>query len=209
MKAINILQDAMALTTDKEVKRLLQLVYNENVNAKTKFNIFDFVAKDKLRPQLQCMYHENGIKAATNGHILTVIKSEYAPELEGVMQNKDLTTLDKQGYAFPRYERVLPSLSELEKWGKLDLDIKDLTDKIKHAKANKKTGNLYLIKVGNYLYAPDLMEKFLSFCVEFVPTVKEDIYNNNAPKIFAYNYLQTCCLLMSVVPRTNDKFIIL
>lgn len=54
-----------------------------------KFNIYNYVAKDKIRPAMNGVFHDNGNKVASDCHILIAIKEDYPAEYEGAVLLKD------------------------------------------------------------------------------------------------------------------------
>lgn len=48
-----------------------------------KFNIYNYVANDEIHPSMCGVYHENGMKVASDSHILIAIEEEYPEEMEG------------------------------------------------------------------------------------------------------------------------------
>lgn len=54
-----------------------------------KFNIYNYVADDNIRPQMNGVFHDEGFKVASNSHILMALKDEYPKEYEGSVLYKD------------------------------------------------------------------------------------------------------------------------
>ena len=54
-----------------------------------KFDIYNYVAKDDIQPQMCGVYHDSGFKVASDGHILVAVKEEYGPDLEQTNLRKD------------------------------------------------------------------------------------------------------------------------
>ncbi len=75
---------------------------------KSKFKIWDYVSDDDLRPAMCRVYHDNGFKVASDGHILVALKEEYDPELEGKLIKKD-GTIETQFTNYPKWRDVFPN----------------------------------------------------------------------------------------------------
>lgn len=54
-----------------------------------KFNIYNYVADDDIRPAMNGVFLDRGNKVASDSHILISIKEEYEPEYEGRVMYKD------------------------------------------------------------------------------------------------------------------------
>jgi len=101
-----------------------------------KFNIYNYVADDEIRPAMCGVYHDNGMKVASDSHLLIAIKEEYPEEHEGTVILKDgsfveieenvldpeghvtntikhrTSYVDKDGHnhpIFPKWRDVIPS----------------------------------------------------------------------------------------------------
>ena len=54
-----------------------------------KFNIYNYVADDEIRPAMCGVFHDGGNKVACDSHILVAVKAEYPAEYEGSVLLKD------------------------------------------------------------------------------------------------------------------------
>ena len=54
-----------------------------------KFNIYNYVTKDQIRPSMCGVYHDKGMKVASDSHILIAFEEEYPEEFEGGVVLKD------------------------------------------------------------------------------------------------------------------------
>lgn len=100
--------------------------------------MYDFCAKDNLRPALTGVYHKNGYKYATDAFILCKMKQDYAPELEGHVVLRDGSILSKDRYAsVSNYDAVLPR--KLDDYVSVKIDFAQLQQWGKEAKLHKKT----------------------------------------------------------------------
>ena len=84
-----------------------------------KFDIWRWVMADELRPQMACIYHENGKRIASNSYILVVLTNQdYDPKFEGQMVRKDGVILEYDKY--PKYESVRLKSEYLNKSARVD-----------------------------------------------------------------------------------------
>lgn len=104
-----------------------------------KFNIYNFVANDEIRPTMCGVYHDRGNKVASDSHILVAIKEDYPAEYEGKVILKDgsfvyieeyiwnsenritdtikhdTSYVDKDGHnhpIYPKWESIIPKTDE-------------------------------------------------------------------------------------------------
>lgn len=108
----------------------------------SKFNIYNYVAKDKMRPQMCGVFHDNGHRVASDSHILVVVNESYAESYEGKIILKD--GQDAQGsnpdwpLRYPDYKSVF-SKAEPDAVRKIDMEA--MPDLFKKIKLNEKLGN--------------------------------------------------------------------
>ena len=76
---------------------------------KSKFNIWDYVSDDAIRPAMCYVYHDNGFKVASDNHILVAVKEDYDPSLEGRLMLKNGTLAPENEYRYPRWRDVIPN----------------------------------------------------------------------------------------------------
>lgn len=103
-----------------------------------KFNIYNYVADDEIRPAMNGVFLNDGWKTASDSHILISIKEDYPAEYEGAVllkdgsyvetevavwdaeSNKPVTIqhrtawVDKDGnnhHVYPKWESVIPNVS--------------------------------------------------------------------------------------------------
>lgn len=74
------------------------------------FDFYKFVSTDKNRYFMTGVYHDNGVKVATDGRILVKVRQDYSNIYEGKIINKKLLPIEGQ---FPKYERVIPDIDKL------------------------------------------------------------------------------------------------
>lgn len=94
---------------EKAHKDFMDAFYSEA--RKRNISLYDFVAKDKLRPIICGVHHDAVGKyaVATDSHLLYASKAEYNPKLAG-------KTIDKNGYQkgdnFPNWYSVVPPIED-------------------------------------------------------------------------------------------------
>ena len=115
-----------------------------------KFDIWKWTANDKMRPQMNGIFHQNGFKVASDTHVLCKVQEEYPTEYEGCLITKngalhhalkgDRDLPDFIGF-YPNFESVIPA-DDVTFAVKVDLsDFKDFLKTVKaEASANKKSG---------------------------------------------------------------------
>lgn len=103
----------------------------------SKFNIYNYVAKDKMRPAMEGVFHDNGHRVASDSHILVVVNEQYAESYEGKIIGKDGQEITAGAgytpYRYPKYEEVF-SKTEPDAVHKIDMDA---MPEIKPIKGNK------------------------------------------------------------------------
>lgn len=102
-----------------------------------KFNLYNYVANDEIRPAMNGVFHDRGNKVASDAHIMIAIKEDYPAEYEGAVllkdgsyvespetvwdaeSNKSVTIqhrtswVDKNGHnhpVYPKWESVIPNV---------------------------------------------------------------------------------------------------
>lgn len=104
----------------------------------TKFNIYNYVSKDKGRPNMCGVYHCNGRKVASDLSILVVLEEHYADNLEGKIMLKNGRSVEEEfGYTspYPKYESVF---STKEPESVIKIDFNSLPSVFNKAKMNMK-----------------------------------------------------------------------
>lgn len=104
----------------------------------TKFNIYNYVSKDKVRPNMCGVYHCNGRRVASDSSILVVLEETYADNLEGKIMLKNGRSVEEEfGYTspYPKYESVF---STKEPESVIKIDFNSLPSVFNKAKMNKK-----------------------------------------------------------------------
>lgn len=92
----------------KSLADLIQQVLRaESPEAKAgKFDYFKYVDKsNSIRPIMQCVFHDEGFKVASDSHILIAIKDSYPSEWEHKMLHDDGSF---EGGTYPKWRSVIP-----------------------------------------------------------------------------------------------------
>lgn len=61
-----------------------------------KFNLYNYVANDEIRPAMNGVFHDRGNKVASDAYILIAIKEDYPAEYEGAVLLKDGSYVESQ-----------------------------------------------------------------------------------------------------------------
>ena len=85
-----------------------QVMRAESPEAKGgKFDYFKYVEnRDSIRPIMQCVFHDEGFKVASDAHILIAIKDNYPEEYEHKMLHAD-GSFEEYG-TYPKWRSVIP-----------------------------------------------------------------------------------------------------
>lgn len=76
----------------KSLANLIQEVIRAEAITKpkcSKFDIYNYVSKDDFRPQMCGVFHDNGVRVASDWHIMVAINGDYPAEYEGRVILKD------------------------------------------------------------------------------------------------------------------------
>lgn len=107
---LNALYNGEKIAHDyKSLADLIQQVMRaESPEAKAgKFDYFKYVEnRDSIRPVMQCVFHDEGYKVASDAHILIAIKDSYPEEYEHKMLHAD-GSFEKYG-TYPQWRYVIP-----------------------------------------------------------------------------------------------------
>lgn len=131
---------ALDFETQKVIQSKLDeiIICEMNEQKIGKFNLYDFCAKDNLRPAMVGVYHKDGYKYATDSYILCKLKQDYKPELEDNIVLKDGSILPKHEYTrVLNYNAVIPY--SLDGYESIKIDFAQLQQWNKEAKLHKKT----------------------------------------------------------------------
>ena len=115
MKALNLVEKALELTDEADIKKLLSDFLRANTIAKNeKFDLSKYVRnpKEETQKSITGIFHENGFRIATNGYILCVVDDDYPAEYEGKIISPKGEIIDE---TYPKWQYVLPNDKELKK----------------------------------------------------------------------------------------------
>lgn len=101
-----------------------------------KFDLYKCVDPNGPFPQMGGVYHDDGWRVASDGHILIAAKQEYPEYLEGKIVLKDGSILDEH-YKYPRWRAVIPDVT-FKGWQKIRLNFAELADVLREAKTHEK-----------------------------------------------------------------------
>ena len=163
----NYLNACDGLTDDQKQKfnqMIEEVFYAESPVIKgSKFDPYKFVDADNPHRQLTGVYYDNGNVVASDGRIISVIKSEYPSEREGQIITSDGQVLE--GYKYPNYKGVIPTT---DGWSAYNIDVAKVRDIIKRSKAWAKANGYKqnctnrLIKIGPAYFSLKYFELLLS-----------------------------------------------
>ncbi len=105
---LNALYNGEKIAHDyKSLADLIQQVMRaESPEAKAgKFDYFKYVDNTGTRPIMQCVFHDEGYKVASDAHILIAIKDNYPEEYEQKMLHADGSFEDG---TYPKWRSVIP-----------------------------------------------------------------------------------------------------
>lgn len=153
-----LLNEIYVLTDDQNIKnKVLQILRIEQSQAKGKFDYYKFVDKDGRRPVMTGVYHDNGFKVASDGHILVAFKDDYdVGELEGKVLRKDGTILTDGKY--PNWRAVIPDLTIKDRKSEtIKINFTKWDEIMATWKVEKKVGEeKRAVRVGNAYYKVEL-----------------------------------------------------
>lgn len=101
-----------------------------------KFDLYKCVDSKDSRQCMRGVYHDDGWRVASDGHILIAAKQEYPENLEGKIILKDGSILDEH-YKYPRWRNVIPDVT-FKGWQTFRLDFAELADVLREAKTHEK-----------------------------------------------------------------------
>jgi len=171
---LNALYNGEKIAHDyKSLANLIQQVIRAEAMTdakKGKFNIFNYVAKDNLRPVMNGVFHNEGFKVASDAHILVAIKEDYADDMEGKVLLPDGSFETSQVY--PKWRSVIP---KPDGYTAYQIDAQKFYDWLTERRTAYKTINgkgckfqtEWCVKVGPAFFKAELFDRLLSamdFC---------------------------------------------
>lgn len=163
---------------EKAADILLSIIRAETCGkTKSKFNLYDFCAKDPLRPVMEGIYHDKGFKVASDSKLLMMLKEEYDESLEGKIIDRNGNEVEGR---YPRYEKVMPTYhAEEYKTHHIDFDsfydqLKEIRTKVYSDCGKKKQWvDEMVVNIGDTYLSADLFDKFIGF-MKYIGT--DEIY---------------------------------
>ena len=223
MKNIELIEKALLATIqedhnfvgDKEhIKSLLeQLIRANMVLKKEKFDLSKICNKTtsyggNLRPSTTGIFHENGLKLATDGNCLCAIQSKYDKRFEGkiitpggeIITNENGNAISK----FPDWKKVVPddeSLMPIE----FTVDTAAIKQEIRFAKINGE--NLVIVLTDNETKLRFIStENFLKMA-SFINAYKAKVYLKRDEKLILAKANENIFLMMvGKEENANDRY---
>lgn len=168
-QAYDICKDSFDVDVCERAAELLLSVIRAETCGKTmsKFNLYDFCAKDPLRPVMEGIYHKDGFKVASNAKILVMLKDEYDNELESKIIDRN--GQEVQG-RYPNYLAVIPKYDKNEyttyhiNFESFDAQVKDMRLKVYSDYGKKKQWvDEMVVNIGDTYLSADFFDKFIGF----------------------------------------------
>lgn len=167
---------------EKAADILLSIIRAETCGkTKSKFNLYDFCAKDPLRPVMEGIYHKDGFKVASNAKILVMLKDEYDNELESKIIDRNGNEVEGR---YPNYLAIIPKYDANEyttyhiNFDAFESQVKDMRMKVYSDCGKKKTWcDEMVVHIGDTWLGAEMFSKFLSF-MQHVGTDEINIKDN-------------------------------
>ena len=145
-------------------EKVTQAIRAEQPATNYKFDVWKFVAKDKIRPVMEGIWHEDGFKVASECHCLCWFKESYPENYEKRVVLKDGSFCEYSNY--PKWRSVIPTKNEIVHKVDFDAFEKVMAD----YKTIKKTGDGKLptmVKCGNAYFKTEFFKKMVDFMRSF------------------------------------------
>lgn len=113
MKNTELLYNAMSICNNDAKDLINRFLLSNMGKDRHRLNLYDFVSKDKYRPALTGVFHENGFRVATNSHILVSVKENYPNNYEGKIFNDKFVEIEAQ---YPKYKSVIPDKNNMREF---------------------------------------------------------------------------------------------
>jgi hypothetical protein len=207
MKEIKLVEDAIRQTNEDGIREMLEQFLRANTVVKDeKLDLSKFVGKDPQRPAMNGIFHENGLKVATDSSMIVAIYSHYKPECEGKIITPKGEIIDGK---YPNWKSVIPPPESL-KPVKLSNLLANVLRKIKQAEtvAKVKDKKVYVsITCDNEkAYFPsDYFTKFLTFLKTY-PGASLSVRQNTC--IYASTRNNLCMLMMFTIFNADECVVI-
>lgn len=203
MKNQNLLQDALSLSTEEEVKDLIRrfLLSNAPTPAGKKFDPYKVCAPKANQEFTHGVMHRDGKISVTDAYSLYRFPAEYPAEFEGKLIAPDRSEIEIQQY--PEFDRVIPKREPVAVW---TVNREAVADAVKQQRQAKKEGKLLYIRLNkDTVFEParllnlcEFAEEFMAESVELHGTVRGAVVRSG----------EAVGLLMpTMVSESEDKFI--
>lgn len=159
---------------------ITEVVRAETVIMKVgKFSFYDFVVKEKYREVMQGVYHDDGFKVASEGHILIAIREEYDKDFEGKILAKDGSFIEGR---YPKWRSVIPQ----EDGEVYEIDESKFTEQLAKIRAEykmqyvkaKRWDSSWAVKIGGAYYSAEYFAKVLT-AMKYIGITKVQITERN------------------------------
>lgn len=176
-----ILQAISLLADNQQAADLLRRFLLSNAkNPGVKFDFYNYVSRDDLRPAMTGVLHQNGFKVATDGNIMIALAAQdYEPELEGCIIDKKANKINER---FVNWRMVIPAQHTMNVSFVLDID--KIRDAVKIGKQLKKekSKKVVAIKLGVNYFSPETLLKIAIFASQIgVNELKMNDSKANSP----------------------------
>lgn len=134
-KLLNLITKLSGNESMKYIVSELQsiLVCEENDVKFGKVDIYKFAGHEKYRPVLNGVYHDQGWRVASDGHIMIAVKQDYSEDLEGKVIAKDGSVIEGN---YPKWQKIMPTV--FEGWKTFKVDMEEVAGAMKEVKAHTK-----------------------------------------------------------------------
>lgn len=121
-----------------------------NDGLEKEFDLFDYVSTDMFRVALHGVYHEGGMKAASDGSILIEVSEKYKKSAEGKIKDKDGKAINAE---FPSYQRLFPEGDAAKTFTLKDEDIEKVKTFVKKMRGKEfvSWNPLWRVRIGELL----------------------------------------------------------
>lgn len=168
-KALEICKESFDVDcNERAANYLLSAIRAETCGkTSTKFSIWDFCAKDPLRPVMNGILHDKGFKVASDAKLLMMLKEPYEESLEGKIIGRDGETIEGR---YPRYEKVMPVYDEKE-YTTHTIDFDSFFDQLKDIRAQvyqdcgkkKRWTDQMIVHIGQVYLSAERFECIIKF----------------------------------------------
>lgn len=167
-QAYDICKDSFDVDVcEKAAELLLSVIRAETCGkTKSKFNLYDFCAKDPLRPVMEGIYHKDGFKVASNAKVLAMLKDEYDAKLESKIIDRNGKEVEGR---YPNYLAVMPKYDAKEyttyhiNFDAFESQVKDMRLNVYEDCGKKKQWcEQMVVHIGDTWLGAELFSKFIA-----------------------------------------------